>query len=253
MEGAARTWFVAMVIAQWIFVYYIAAFYGERTLSGDFAAWDEHPFVKGYVAGDVLGNLSFATHVMLAVLITLGGTLQLVPRIRAQAPWLHRWNGRVFIVLSIIVSLAGFYMVWFRQPVENVQAELAITINGVLILVFAAIAWRQGAARNIDSHRRWAMRTLLVVNGVFFIRLIFSAWLVIVQSEPNTLTFRAFEYGCYLIPLALLQLYFLAQDRGGAMLRYFSAATIYVATAFMAVGAFGFSMIFIRMIVFGQT
>jgi len=140
-----------------------------------------------------------------------------------------------------------------RQPVESVQAELGISLNGLLIFLFAALAWRQGAMRNIDSHRRWAMRTLLVVNGVFFIRLIFSAWLVIVQAEPSLIVFRIFEYGCYLVPLALLQFYFLASDRGGHVLRYLSAATIYAAAALMCIGSFGFSMIFIRMIVFGQS
>jgi hypothetical protein len=252
LKGAATTWFVVMVIAQWIFVYYIAAFYGERTVSGDFASWNEHPFVKGYLAGDVIGNVAFATHIMLAVLITFGGTLQLIPQLRASAPWLHRWNGRLFLTLSIIVALAGFYMVWLREPVDDVVADLSISVNGVLILLFASLAWREAAARNFIKHRMWALRALLVVNGVFFLRLIFSAWLMVTQTEPSAAFFYVFEWSSYLVPLAVLQLYLHATSRGGPVARYVSAGTLYAASAFMLVGAFGFSMIFIRMIVFGQ-
>lgn len=253
LKGAALTWFFVMVIAQWTFVYYIVAFYGERTFSGDFASWNEHPFVKGYIAGDVIGNLAFGAHIMLSVLITFGGTLQLIPQLRARTPWLHRWNGRLFLSLSIIVALAGFYMVWLREPIDDVLADISISVNGVLILAFTLLAWREAAARNIVGHRRWALRALMVVNGVFFLRLIFSSWLVITQTEPSAAQFYVFEWLSYLAPLAILQLYLHATSRGGPIARYASAGTLYAASAFMLVGAFGFSMIFIRMIVFGQS
>jgi hypothetical protein len=245
LDAAAAFWFAVMVIGQWIFVYYIAAFYGAATLSGDFAAWNEHPFVRGHVPGDTIGNLAFASHVMLAIIITLGGTLQLVPQIRARAAWLHRWNGRAFLVTAMIVSLAGFYMVWLREGAERELNDLVISFNGALILLFAALAWRAGAARNIASHRRWALRALMVVNGVFFLRLLFSGWVLLTQSEPNLTTFYIFEFASFLLPLAILELYLRARDNGGAILRGAAAGVVFGASAFMAIGTFGFTMIFV--------
>lgn len=245
LNAAAAFWFAVMVIGQWSFVYYIAAFYGGRTLSGNFAAWAEHPFVKAYVPGDTVGNLAFAAHVMLAITITFGGTLQLLPQIRARAAWFHRWNGRLFIGLSLLVSAAGFYMVWLRQGADGGLNDLSISLNGVLIFIFGALAWRTAAARNIAAHRRWALRTLMVVNGVFFLRLIFSAWLVITQSEPSAILFRTFEFAAFLAPLAILELYLRAQDKGGPALHATAAAAVFGATAYMAVGTFGFTMIFV--------
>jgi hypothetical protein len=245
LSAAAAFWFAVMVIGQWIFVYYIAAFYGARTLSGNFAAWAEHPFVKAYVPGDTIGNLAFAAHVMLAIAITLGGTLQLLPQIRARAVWLHRWNGRIFLSLSIVVSLAGFYMVWLRQGATPELHNLSISFNGALILIFAALAWRAGAARDIPSHRRWALRTLMVVNGVFFLRLLFSGWLLLTQSEPSATMFYAFEAASFLLPLAILEFYLHARDKGGPITRAGAAAVIFGASAYMAVGAFAFTMIFV--------
>lgn len=252
LDIAAAAWFAVMVIGQWIFVYYIAAFYGQSTLTGDFAAWDRHPFVRGYVAGDTIGNLAFAAHVMLAIVVTLGGTLQLLPQIRARAAWLHRWNGRAFLTTAIVISLAGFYMVWLRENVSGGLDDVSISLNGVLIVAFALLAWRQAAARNIASHRRWALRALLAVNGVFFLRLLFSGWIMITQSEPSALLFYVFEFAAFLAPLAILELYLRARDGQGPILQ--GAATVVLAgvTAYMAVGTFAFTMIFVVGILSGS-
>lgn len=245
LDWAAGLWFAVMIAGQWIFVYYIAAFYGASTLSGNFEAWAAHPFVKAYVPGDTVGNLSFAAHVMLAIVITFGGMLQLLPQIRQRAAWLHRWNGRTFLTLSIIVSLAGFYMVWLRQGATPEIHDLSISFNGALILLFAGLAWRTAAARNITAHRRWALRTLMVVNGVFFLRLLFSGWIMLTQSEPNIFTFYAFEAASFLLPLAILELYLRARDGGGPILRAAAATTLLAATGYMAIGTFAFTMIFV--------
>lgn len=245
LDGAAALWFAVMITGQWIFVYYIAAFYGASTLAGNFEAWNSHPFVRGHVPGDTIGNLSFAAHVMLAIVITLGGTLQLLPQIRARAAWLHRWNGRAFLVLSIMVSLAGFYMVWLRDGATPELHDLTISFNGALILLFAALAWRKAAVRDIHSHRRWALRALMAVNGVFFLRLIFSGWLLITQREPSTIIFYAFELLSFLLPLAILELYLRARDDGGPVLRAAAATAVSAAAGYMAIGTFAFTMIFV--------
>jgi hypothetical protein len=251
LSAAAAFWFAVMVIGQWIFVYYTAGFYAGATFSGDFAAWNRHPFVKGHVPGDTVGNLAFAAHVMLAIVITLGGTLQLVPQIRSRAAWLHRWNGRVFLLTSIVVGLAGFYMVWLREGAIAEFDDLIISFNGALILVFAALAWRSAAARDITSHRRWALRALMVVNGVFFLRLIFSGWILLTQSEPSPMAFYAFEFASFLLPLAILELYLRARDGGGPILRTTATAVVFGAATYMAIGTFAFTMIFVVSILSG--
>lgn len=245
LDWAAASWFAVMITGQWIFAYYIAAFYGASTLSGNFEAWTAHPFVKAYVPGDTIGNASFAAHVMLAIVITFGGMLQLLPQIRQRAAWLHRWNGRSFLTLSLVVSLAGFYMVWLRQGATPEIHDLSISFNGALILLFAVLAWRTAAARNITAHRRWALRTLMVVNGVFFLRLLFSGWIMLTRSEPSTLTFYAFETASFLLPLAILELYLRARDGEGPVLRWAATTAVFAAAGYMAIGTFAFTLIFV--------
>jgi hypothetical protein len=201
-----------------------------------------------FTPGDIGGNVAFGAHVLLAAIIVLGGTLQLIPQIRARAAVIHRWNGRVFIVTAMLAALAGLYMVWIRGGAAGgIINDITISGNALLVLVFGALAWRAGAARNIASHRRWALRTFMVTNGVFFLRIGFSAWIIITQTEPNALTFHIFAAASYLLPLGLLELYFWAQDSGG-LARLSMASIVFVATAYMALGLFGFYMIFVQRI-----
>lgn len=254
LKTAAIFWFVVMAASQWIFLFYLVAFYGTSAAAGDLSAWNRHPFLDGYVAGDLIGNLAFAGHALLAIVITFGGVFQLIPWIRARAAWLHRWNGRTFITTSIVVTLAGFYMVWFRgERDEPLRDSLTISMNGVMILLFAALAWRHAAARRIETHRRWALRTLVVVNGVFFLRLIFPGWLVLTQQEPSSMLFWIFELIAFLLPLAIVELYLHATSRGGVWARRAAATVLTTSALYMCVGAFGFTMIFIRMVVFGAS
>lgn len=86
------------VIGQWAFLYYIVAFYGPSTFTGNFQAWTKNTFLRmSYVAGDTAGNLGCAAHALLAAVVAFGGAIQLIPQIRTRAISVHRWIGRVFL------------------------------------------------------------------------------------------------------------------------------------------------------------
>src|SRR5260370_26593529 len=107
LKAAAQFWFVVAVIGQWAFLYYIVAFYGHSTFTGNFQAWTKNTFLhKGYIAGDTLGNLVFASHALLAAVIAFGGAFPLIPQIRTRAIAVHRWNGRLFAVISFGLSVS---------------------------------------------------------------------------------------------------------------------------------------------------
>src|SRR5262245_39567802 len=106
LNTAVAFWFCVTLIGQWVFLYYIVAFYGPAALSGDFEAWNRHPMTShAFRPGDLVGNIAFGAHVLLAAIIALGGTLQLIPQIRARALPFHRWNGRVFVITAIAAAL----------------------------------------------------------------------------------------------------------------------------------------------------
>ena len=249
LRAASLFWFAAMLLGQWAFFYYIAAFYGVSTFAGDFEVWNRlealgrHP----YVAGDTGGNIAYAAHALAAGFIALGGILQLVPWIRTHAPTFHHWNGRLFLLTVMGLSLSGFYLVWIRHTSPTFIQGVATTINGVLILSFAALALRTAMARDIDSHSRWAMRLYLVSNAQWFLRVgifgyFFVATLAGAHPSFSDPFFSFWTWGCFLVPITVLQFYFLARDRGGALTRTAMAAALSVLTLLMGAGIFAFGM-----------
>ncbi|MEO1243270.1 MAG: DUF2306 domain-containing protein [Pseudomonadota bacterium] len=248
LDVAAGLWFVSMLAGQAVFLYYILAFYAQPTLTGNFAAWGANPFLeKGFIDGDASGNLAFAAHVMVAALVTFFGMLQLVPQIRARALPFHRWNGRIFLTAAMIASLSGFYMVWARGEIGDMTNALAISLNGALIVTFAALALKTVLARDIDSHRRWAMRTLLAANGVFFLRLGVFSFIVITQQNISAFQFHIFQFASFLLPLAVLELYFRARANG-ALAKLSMAIGLVGCAAYTGAGIVGFVMIFVKMV-----
>jgi hypothetical protein len=242
LRAAARLWFAVTVIGQWAFLYYIAAFYGPSTFTGNFEAWSRNKLlIKGYVPGDTAGNVAFAAHALLAAVIAFGGALQLIPQIRARAIAIHRWNGRLFIVTALGVSVTGLYMVWGRGARLSIPSAIAVSLNGVLIIVCAVLAWRTAMRRDLVAHRRWALRTYMVANGQWFIRIGMVAAMMISRGHAGGF-FKFWNFGCYLVPLAVLELYLRAKDDGAPQWRFAMAGGLIVLTALMAFGIFGFTM-----------
>lgn len=245
LRRTAIAWFVLAALGQLAFVLFIAGFYGTRTLSGNPAAWNDKPHITGYASGDRLGNAAFLTHALLGGLFTVSGLLQMVPRIRRNHPRLHRWNGRLYIVSAYALALGGLWLTWGRGSYLSVISALSVSGNAFLMLVFASLAWRSAVTRSFGDHRRWAMRTFLVANGVWFFRVAIMAW-VILNQGPVGMTRRldgpadiALQFGSYLLPLALLEAYFAADRIRQGRLSAFVATLLLAATAVMAVGIFG--------------
>jgi hypothetical protein len=244
LQASGIAWFIAACIGQWLFAYHIAATYIATAFAGNLAAWNHRLFV-GLVPGDAIGNAALAAHLFIAFVITIGGTLQLIPQIRAYAPAFHRWNGRLYMLIAFVTSIAALYMVWTRDTFGPDTLEIPVSIDGVLILIFAAIALRYAMARRIDIHQRWALRLFIVVSGVWFTRIIYGLLRVIPGETPGTTddmagpTNLVIGYASFLLPLAVLELYFLAKQSRSASAKYAAAALVFFATIATGVGAYG--------------
>lgn len=245
LRRSATGWFAVAAIGQLAFVAFIVSYYGTRTLAGRFEAWNDKPIIDGYIPGDAPGNLMFIAHVLLGALVTLGGLGQMVPAIRQRWPALHRWNGRIFMSIALFLAIGGLWLVWVRGTQLSLVSALATSINGVLIILFVAGAWRYARARQFAVHRRWALRAFMVVGGVWFLRVGLMGWIIVNQGPRGmnqTLSGPAdivLVFGSYLIPLALLELYFLAERSANRLTNGFAVTTISFSALFTAVGVFG--------------
>ena len=244
LRRSGLIWFCIAAIGQAAFIWMILAHFGRRTLVGDFAGWNDKPLIKGYVPGDDAGNLMFAVHVLLAAVVTLGGLMQLVPVLRRRVPGLHRWNGRVFLVTTVVMAVGGLWLTWGRETYLSLVSAVAVSVDGVLILIFAAQAWRTAVRRDFGAHQRWAMRAFLAVNGVWFLRVGLMAWAIATGGlgMNNTLSGPAdvvLQFGAYLIPLALFEAYLRARRSPAPVVKRLTAAGMILAAAVTALGVFG--------------
>jgi uncharacterized membrane protein len=248
LRAAAATWLLAALAGQWAFFWYIASFYGRSTLSGDLVVWNRLAALgrTPYVEGDTGGNLAFAAHALGAGIVALGGALQLIPWLRARAPRFHRWNGRVFIATVVALSLSGYYLVWVRGTSPSTLDALSTSLNGALILGFAFLAYRSARARRLVEHRRWALRLYLVSNAQWFLRVGVFAYFVVNGLLGRKASFADpflgfWTWGCYLVPLLLLEAYLRARDSGRAAPQAIVATLLFAITATMLLGMVAFA------------
>jgi len=249
LGASGALWFLCAAAGQLMFVAYLAVLYGGGVLRGDVSVWNRF-MPQGYIPGDTAGNAALMAHVLLALVITLGGLIQLTPQIRAAVPTFHRWNGRVYLTLAVIITLAGLALTFGRPSASSQFNHMAITLNAILILICAGFTLRHAMARRIDQHMRWATRLFLVVSGVWFLRIMFAGWIAWHQ-EPLWLGRNldgpmsiVIGFGSTLLPLAVYELYWRARD--GALVRpkLAMAGVMTLLAAMTAFGGFAASQIF---------
>jgi hypothetical protein len=241
LDASARLWWLTTALGQWIFMAYVLSFYGPLLMTG-IEGLKKAPLANGYMPGDTVGNAALAGHLMFAVIIMGGGPLQLVPQIRARLPAFHRWLGRTYMFTAVASAFVGLYLIWTRPLFGSLVNNIGTSLDGLLIIVFAAIALRYAIARDIRTHRRWALRLFMVVSAVWFIRIGFRVWNLLtggigIDSGSFSGPFVAFwHFGQYLLPLAVLELYFRARDTANEQARYAVAFGLFSFTVLMGMG-----------------
>jgi Predicted membrane protein (DUF2306) len=135
------------------------------------------------------------------------------------------------------------YLLIVRGTPQNLVQEVGTVLLGVLVMVCAVMAWRMALKRDFVSHRRWALRLFLLVSSAIFIRASISLVSVVLAGagafDPTVIqgpVQTVVVYGQYCVPLAVLELYFWSQTRGGPATRFSMAAALVVLTLVMVAG-----------------
>ena len=241
-------WFVTTLVGQWFFFYYIMAFYGFSVINDNMEIWNrwEPMGSTPFHAGDFSGNLAFAAHAIGAGIVAFGGALQLIPKIRNSFPKFHKINGYVYLTTVFCLAASGFYLVWIRDPDPVDLSGIGTTINGFLILGFAYFTVRRAIDKDITSHRKWALRLFLVSNAQWILRIgVFSYMVTGTLSGMSPAFgdpfFPMWTFGCFVLPLITLQMYFYAKEKGSNRVKFATSGVLFVTTIFMMIGMVGFT------------
>jgi len=244
LNWTTTSWFAVAVFGQLFFAAYVVMFYGGTAWNGEMDRWDE----VGYEQGNTIRNIVIMVHLLVAMTIMIGGPLQFIPRIRKRYPVFHRWNGRVYVLLTALGGLSGLYMIWTRQLDAAQVNRFAMSLEALLIVVSGILVYRFAVKRKMQRHEEWAFRLFLVASGVWFFRVLIMFWFMVtgglwIDAATFTGPFIGFiAYAHYLLPLAVYELYLFAKRRGGVNGRYAMAGLMVVCTLVTIIGVFAAAM-----------
>lgn len=244
LENSKKIWFICLLMAQGCFVIYLILGYALTSVTTGLSGWVRLNNTA-YVASDPIGNLIYATHVLLAVVMIIGGSLQLIPAIRAKYTKFHRYNGRVFVLLACTISIAGMYLMIVRGTVGNLLMHSLTMFGGGMVILSSIFAVLAARGRNINSHQIWAIRLYLAANGVLFFRLMIFAWFLTFGSLGiDTTTFTgptvlAVSVCSYVMPLLIAELVRYAGKTSNKMITIATAALMMLISIVFLVGLFG--------------
>ena len=127
-----------------------------------------------------------------------------------------------------------------RGTSDGLAGSISITLNAALIFAFAGLAWRAVRRKDISTHQQWATRLFLVVNGVWFLRVGLMAWGIATERAFGMETFFSiWQFGSYLLPLAIYELYLRAKQSADAPAKFAMAGSLFTLTLLMGAGIAG--------------
>ncbi len=126
-----------------------------------------HPDMKATYNSHAVGVY---THVFGAMFALLLGPWQFSTRLRASRPVLHRWIGRVYLGIGVLIGgLAGLYMAF--HAFGGIVAQSGFGILAVLWLYTGLRAYLAIRAVDVTSHRRWMVRNFALSFAAVTLRI----------------------------------------------------------------------------------
>lgn len=138
----------------------------------------EDPFLQGRAEELHQFDSRFAADPLMTMLhIVPGGIflvlapLQFSSRIRNRHIQFHRWSGRILILAAFVSALAGLYF-GLLMPYGGLGEATAITLFGVLLMVFVSLGFVAIRRRQVARHREWMIRAFSIAIGISTVRLV---------------------------------------------------------------------------------
>ena len=112
-------------------------------------------------------------------------TTQFIPAIRQKYPFVHRWVGRICVVLAPIATITGLALseTAFGSTFATISS---CSVLAVMILIGHYQAWTAIRARKIHKHRMWMIRTWGWLGTIITMRPFIGIGLVVLTWYQNT-------------------------------------------------------------------
>ena len=158
-----------------------------------------HPEMRATFVSHPVG---ISTHIFASALALLLGPFQFSMRLRSRWPTLHRWTGRVYLGVAVLVGgIAGLYMSYFAFG--GVAAKLGFACLACAWLFTGTRAYVAARQRDFVSHRRWMIRNYGLTFAAVTLRLYLPP--VFLLQLPFELAYPVIAWICWVPNLLLAQ------------------------------------------------
>lgn len=147
-------------------------------------------------------------HVTGAATALLLSPLQLVPRLRARAPQLHRGLGRVYVLGCTLGGVSGAVLAW--GAAAGPVASAGFGILAVVWLYTTTAGWVSALRGRLVEHRAWMVRSFSLTFAAVTLRV----YLAVLPLLPFAFldAYRAIAFLCW-VPNLLVAEVFLRRAR----------------------------------------
>ena len=124
------------------------------------------PEMPGHIANR---RFAFLLHITFAPMALMAGALQLLPRLRARFPVMHRWSGRSYALFVLIAGVSGIVVALGAQG--GPSATYGFVLLSVIWLITTFQGVRFARARQFSQHRTWMIRSFALTFAGVTLRL----------------------------------------------------------------------------------
>ncbi|MDZ4779776.1 MAG: DUF2306 domain-containing protein [Planctomycetia bacterium] len=181
--------------------------YMPPNFQADFLLGREPYFWGGY-------HWAFYVHLVAGPLTLVLGTVLVSERFRQAFPAWHRRLGRVQVA-SVLLLLApsGLWMAFYAAT--GAVAGAGLGALAIVTAICVALGWRYAVQRRFQTHRRWMMRTFILLCSAVVIRLI--GGLATVAEIDAMWIYPASAWASWVVPLLVYEIGRSYGDRRGRL------------------------------------
>lgn len=201
-----------------------------------------------FVRGGGVGNAGMALHFLGGGLLLVLGSVQFLTPLRTALPRLHRWTGRLYVASAALAGLGGLVFIAARGTIGGWIMDVGFAGYGLLTLLAAVQTARYAIARDLDTHRAWAVRLYALAIGSWLYRMDYGFWVLLTDGLGHADGFRGpfdyvMDFAFYLPNLAVAELYLRRDERAPpTWLAVLGTLVMVVATGFVLLGSYFFAL-----------
>ena len=150
-----------------------------------------HPDMRAVFQANWIGIYA---HVFASIFALVLGPFQFVESFRNRRPELHRWMGRLYLGVGILIGgISGLYMAFFAYG--GIVSQLGFT---GLAIGWLFTGWQAYAAvreQQFDEHRRWMIRNFALTLAAVTLRIYLP--LSMINGAEFVVAYTAIAWLCW--------------------------------------------------------